>query len=120
MDVGTFDMKHFSEYALLCHIQGCQFKEVIHAVFQLHAVFAGSFRSVDKFPDFVERHSRRDFYGHMLSMFHCIDSHFSMVLPVGYDIYEVDIIPFAQLFPCVFRPAVGSGFGHPCLFKDFL
>jgi len=40
VDVSTFCVQHFTEYTLLSHVQGSQFKEVVYTVFKLHTVFA--------------------------------------------------------------------------------
>ena len=120
MDVRSFYVKHFAEQALLSHVQCCQFEEVVNAIFQLHAMLASSLRSVDKCPDFFQCHSRWNFDSYVLALFHGINTHLSMVLPVGCNVYKVDVVTLAKLLPSFFVACVSgcfrkTGFGQDVL-----
>ena len=120
VDVSTFCVKHFTEYALLSHVQCSQFEEVIYTVFKLHTVFTSFFRGIDQRPDFVHGHCRRNFDGNVLAVFHGVDSHLCVMFPVSRDVNEVDIVTFAKFFPGIFATGVRSCFRQACLGQDFL
>ena len=98
VDVSSLCAEYFSEYSLLCHVQGVHFEPVIAAVFQNHAVLASSFRQVDKFPALFQIHSRRNFDGYVLSMLHGILGNREVVIPVGCNVYQVNVFAFAERF----------------------
>ena len=98
VDVSSLCTEYFSEYSLLCHVQGVHFEPVIAAVFQNHAVLASSFRQVDKFPALFQIHSRRNFDGYVLSMLHGILGNREVVIPVGCNVYQVNVFAFAECF----------------------
>ncbi len=57
------------------------------------------FGSVYERPDFFKRIGGRDFYCHMLAVFHRIESYRRVGKPVRTYIYKVYFIAFAKLFP---------------------
>lgn len=116
-------MEDVTEQSLLGHVQGGQFKEVVHTVFKLHAMLAGLFGRIDERPDFIQCHGGGHFDGHVLAVLHGIDTHFGMVLPVGHNIYDVNIIAVTKLFSGIFGIGVSfclgqSGF-HQCVLCAF-
>ena len=120
VDVAALDVEHLAEQPLLGHIQRIHLEEVVDAVFELHAVLARALRGVDEGPDLVERHGRRHFDGGVLALFHGVYAHPGVVLPVGSDIHQVDIVALAELLPSIFRIGVlGSG-GETGLFEHLL
>ena len=48
-------------------------------------------------PDFIQGSSCRYFYCDILTVLHRVQGDRDVVYPVGADIYQVDVIPFAQL-----------------------
>ena len=56
MDICAFHMDQIAEQAVLCHVESVHFKEVVHAVFQHHAMLAGFLGSVDQVPDLFQSH----------------------------------------------------------------
>ena len=118
MDVGSFCMKNLSEEALLCHIQGGEFKEVIDTVLQLHGMLLCFLGGIDDRPDLIERHGCRHLAGHMLALFHRIDHHGGMAFPVGGDIDQIDIVTFNQLLPGIVTSAVCSRARQTGLVED--
>ena len=55
---------------------------------------------VDKLPAFVEILSGRHFDCHVFALFHSVDSHRHMVVPIGADIYEIDVGTLTKFHPC--------------------
>lgn len=88
MNIRAFYMQNFTKDPLLRHIQRSQFKEIVHAVFKLHAMFAGSFGRVDQVPDLLHRHGSRHFYCHMLAVLHRVYAHFRMVFPISRNVHQ--------------------------------
>ena len=107
MNISALNVQNLAENSLLCHVQCCQFKEIIYTVFQLHTVFAGSFGSIYQTPNLLQCHGSGNFDSYVFAMFHSIHSHFRMVFPVSSHIHKVNIIPFTQLFPGVLITVIG-------------
>jgi len=83
----------------LNHIQSSHFKKIIVAIFKLHTVFPGPFRRIYQLPAFGKCQCSRNFHSNMLSVFHGINSHWSMQIPVSTIINEIHIRSFTDLFP---------------------
>ena len=94
-------MHHISEQALLCHIERCHFEEIVTAIFQHHAMAASLFGRIYQIPALSYGHCRRYFHGDMFSLFHGIDSHRSMRVPIGANVDQIYVVPSAHLFPDV-------------------
>ena len=114
MDICALGVQDFAEEALLRHIEGIHFEEVIHAVFEHHAVTARALRGIDEVPDFVEGHCSRHLDSHMLAMLHGIEGHGGMGLPVGGDVDQVDIVAFYELAPYRVVTGIYVGPGSAC------
>ena len=109
MYIAALDVQDVAEEALLGHVEGGELEEVVDAVLEHHAVAAGLLGGVDKLPAFVEIHGSGHFHGHVLAVFHGVDGHGDVVLPVGGDVYDVDVGAFAELFPALLAAILGGG-----------
>ena len=96
--IGPHGIDDFAEKSLLCHAERIHFEEVITAVFEHHAVLSRRFRQVDECPNLAHVHRRRHFYGHMFAVVHGELSRREVMIPVGCDENQVDIIALARLF----------------------
>src|SRR5512133_2383263 len=105
VNIGTFSMYQLTEEALACHIKGQKLKEIIAAVFQLHAMLPGPFRCFYKLPALFKRYSCRHLSGGMFSAFHCVNGHWSMPCPGRANVNKVNIRIFAESFPCILAAA---------------
>ena len=56
----------------------------------------------------------------MLALVHGVDHHLSVMLPVGSDVDEVDVITVAELLPSIFTSAVGRCRRKPCFREELL
>ncbi len=113
-------MDQIAEQAVLCHVESVHFKEVVHAVFQHHAMLAGFLGSVDQVPDLFQSHGCGNFNGHVLAFFHGIDAHWRMVFPVSHHIYQIKIVTIHKLFPGIFRAVIFGSGRHACVCHDLL
>src|SRR5690554_361575 len=120
VDIGTLGIEDLSKYSLLGHVECGQFKEVVHAVFELHAVLLGAFGRIDDVPDLLQRHGGGNFAGSVLPLLHGIDQHRGVMYPVGRDIYQIDILPLAEFLPGLFAAAVCCGAGKTGLLEYLL
>ena len=102
MYVGALSADNLAEYSLLSHVQGGHFKPVVAAVLQNHAVQAVLLAKVDEFPALVEVHSRRHFYCHVLAVLEGALSYREVVIPVGADVYKVDVAASAHIHVAIF------------------
>ena len=100
-------MQNLTEETLLCHVEGGQLKEVVHAVFQHHAMFLCAFSRIDQCPNLIHVGCCGYFNGHMLSMVHGIKCYWHMMNPVGCDVDDVDVLAFAHLLVCIYTATVG-------------
>ena len=75
---------------------------------------------INDIPSFLECHDCWDFAGYVLALVHCVDHHLGMMLPVGSDVDEIDIVTIAELLPSIFTSAIGSCCGEPCFRKKLL
>ena len=112
MVVGTFHVRDVPKEALLRHIQGGDFKEVVDAVFQHHAVLAGTFGSVHHLPDIIQREGGRDFAGNVFALLHGIEHDGRVVHPVCGYVHQVDVRSFAHLFPGILASIISGGLRH--------
>ena len=94
-------MNDLTEHALLSHVEASQFIEIVAAVLKHHTMPAGALRSVHKSPALLNRSCSRHLDCHMLSVLHCIHSHFGVILPWNCQINQIDIIPLTKLHPCI-------------------
>ena len=101
MDISTLTVNYFTEQTFLYHVHCQDLKEIVTAIFQLHAMFLCSLRSLYQLPAIFQCSSCRNFHCHMLSAFHGIDSDRCMPFPGSGYINQIDIILFTQLFPAV-------------------
>ena len=105
MNIRSFCVNDLAKKSLLSHVEGGEFKEVIHAVLQHHAVSLSLLCCVYQLPTVLDSCCCRHLDCNMLSMFHGIYSHRNMCIPSCNDIYKVYIISVAKLLPSL-RPAV--------------
>src|SRR3546814_859355 len=99
MEIGTLSMDNFTEISLAGHVQCQQFKEIITAVLQHHAMLAGLFRCFHQLPAIFQRGGNGYFANGMLIVFHGIYRHGYVPVPWRTNIDQVNIIPFAYLLP---------------------
>ena len=108
VDVSTLSAQYFTEHAMLSHIECAHFEPVVAAVFENHAVELFLLSQVNQFPALLEVHCRRHLICHVLAVLECTLSHDSMMLPVGSDVYEVDVGALAQLLISLLAIVNGS------------
>ena len=113
MQISSLGTDDISEDAVLGHVQRGQFEEIVAAVFQDDAMAARLFAQVHQIPALLQVQGRRHLDGHVLAMFQSIACHGIVVQPVGGDIYQVDVIAFAQLF-IAFCARIDFRTGHTC------
>ena len=106
MNVSTLDVKYFPEDIMLRHVQRGQLEEIIHAVFQHHAMQLLFLRHINQRPNLLHIHGGRNLYCHVFTVFHRVNSHRRVMQPIRGDIHQVNIIPFAKLLPCVFTSRI--------------
>ena len=82
-------------------------------------MFAGALAQVDECPALFQVHGRGHFDGHVLVMGQGIHSHGEMVVPVGRDVHQVDVLPATQFFVAFFACIYGR-FGHVGVCQVFL
>ena len=71
---------------------------------------AGLLCRIDQFPALLHGNSRRHLHGHVFALFHGINRHGRMAQPVGADIDQIDVGPFAKPFPAL-RAHIFRSFG---------
>src|SRR6266850_3352990 len=101
MYVRSFAMNDLSEKTLPGHIQHQQFKKPITGIFHHHAVLTGPFGGFYQLPAMLECSRSRYFDAHMLSMIHGMEGHGRVETPGGSNEYQINVILFAYLFPCI-------------------
>ena len=99
MDISSFHMQNLPEKSLSGHFQGHNFKEIVAAVFQLHAMLLGSLRSFDQLPALIEGAGSRHFYCCMLARFHSKNCHWDVPFPRRGNVNQIQIWPLAHFFP---------------------
>jgi len=75
---------------------------------------------INDVPSFLECHDCWDFACYMLALVHGVDHHLSVMLPVGSDVDEIDIVTIAELLPSIFTSAIGSCCREPCFREELL
>ena len=98
MDVCAFCTNHFTEQTSLLHGESCHFVLIIAAVFEDETVEASFFRKVNQAPALFEVHGRRHFDSSVLSILHCELGHGIVVVPVGGDVNQIDVVALADFF----------------------
>ena len=97
VDVSTLATQHFSEDAVLRHVERVEFIPVVAAVLENHAVEARLLREVDEFPALLKVHGRRHLDSRVLAIQKGALGNGEMVIPVGGHIHEVYIGTLAKL-----------------------
>ena len=97
VDVGTLCADDFAEESLLSHVQGAHLVIVIAAVLQEHAMQAVLLAQVDEFPALLQVHGAWHFDGCMLAVFQGTFGNGEMMVPVGGNVYQVDVLPLAHV-----------------------
>ena len=108
VDVRTLGAQDLTEESLLSHIEGRELEEVVDTVLQHHAVTLSTLCGIDDIPSLLEGHHRGHFAGYVLTLVHRIDHHLGVVLPVGSDIDEVNIVTIAECLPGILLTAIAS------------
>ncbi len=83
-------------------------------------MLAGFLGGVYESPYLVEGHGGGHLDGGVLAVFHGVETHGRMVVPVGGYVHKVDVVALNKLLPCVFRTAVCGGALNSRSVKDFL
>ena len=110
VDVSTLGTDDVTEHAILSHRQGIHLVIVVAAVLQDEAMLAGLLAHVNQAPALIQVHGARHLDGSMLAVLHGTLSHREMVVPVGSDIHQVDVLALAQLLVSLFTAVDGSRF----------
>ena len=97
VDVSTLSTDDISENTVLRHSQGVHLIIVIAAVLQNEAMLACLLAEVYQAPALFQVHCTRHLDGSMLAVLHRHLSHREMVIPVGSDVNQVDVLALAQL-----------------------
>ena len=118
--VSAFHMDNFAEEPALGHLERRHLKEVVDAVLQHHAVFAGLFGLVDQAPDLVHVEGCGHLDGHMLAAFHGIHGNRIMVEPVGADVHQIDVSLLTEAAPGLLLATVGTCRNRFSFFADEL
>src|SRR3954463_7888494 len=106
MNICSFAMYYLSKETLPHHIQNLHPEEIITNIFQHHAMFAGTLAGFNQPPAIIDCLSGRYFNGYMLTMVHRVNSHRRMQCPWCNNIYQINVIPVAKLFPRIFFSCV--------------
>ena len=120
MAVRSLHMDDFTEHALLDHVQAGQLEEIVAAVFQHHAVLAGTLGRVHQGPAFRDGRRSGHLDGDMLPMLHRIDRDRGMKLPGNGQVNQVDVIPLAELLVAFLTAVFIQGAGGADPFQDLL
>ena len=80
---------------MLRHVQRSHFEPVVAAVFKNHAVELFLLGEIYQFPTFFQVHSRWHLVSHILAVFESALCYNGVVVPVGSDVHEVDIVASA-------------------------
>ena len=88
--VCALGMDNFAEHALAGHLESGELEEIVAAVLENDAVFAGALRGIDEIPAGLESLCRRDFERYVLAMLHGIEGNRHVVNPVCADVDKID------------------------------
>ena len=119
VDVGTFTTEHLTEDAVLRHVQGVELVPVIAAVLKNHAVLAGLLAEFNELPALCQVHGRGHLDGGVLAIFQRALGHGEVVIPVGGDIDDVNVLALAE-FLITLLTAVDGGRGQTCIAEVLL
>ena len=119
VDISSLYVHHLAEKPLLRHIQRSHLEKVVAAVFQHHAVAARLLGRIDQLPALVDRHRGRNFQRHVFPVSHRVDGDRSVQQPRRAVVDQIDVLPFADLFP-ILRAGISGGGGQPGVFQRSL
>ncbi len=102
VDISTFCTQNLSEYTLLSHIQGGHLIPVVAAVLEHFAMETLTLGEVDEFPALLKVHCSRYLDSNILAMLESIFCYREMVVPVGSDINEVDVLALTEFLVAIF------------------
>ena len=113
-------MDNIAEKPLPRHVDREHFEEVVTAVFQHHAMLLCSFGRFHQLPTFIDRLRRRYFRHCVFAVFHGIYRYWCVQIPMGADVYQINIVAFAHFFPVIFtRVHVGRKNAFDNFFSAF-
>ena len=118
VDVCPFAMHDLAKHPVAGHVEGIQFKEIITAVLEHHAMPLSFFGRIHQFPAFFKRGSSRDFSGCMFALLHGINRNGSMPKPGCAAVYKIHIVAFTQIHPVLITTGISHGLFTACIFQD--